>query len=97
MYFYITINLWDYSNGCNKLRQVLSSVNIPKKKKMKKTSQEPVKVVLTYKAAEKDNLHAKVIRSTVTKTEAKIAKASETMNVVRRYSFDDNGGGYLGL
>lgn len=64
---------------------------------MKKTSQEPVKVVLTYKAAEKDNLPAKVITTTITKTEGKVAKTTESTKVVRRYSLDDNGGGYLGL
>ena len=64
---------------------------------MKKNIQEPVQVVLTYKANEKDSLHAKIVTSTVTKEEKKLIKLDDNHKLVRRYSFDDNGGGYLGL
>ena len=65
---------------------------------MKKNNQEPVQVVLTYKAnsSEKDRLRAKIV-TTVTKKESKLTKLDDNHKLVRRYSFDDNGGGYLGL
>lgn len=63
---------------------------------MKKNNQEPVKVVLSYKANEKDNLRTNIV-TTVAKAETKLTKIDESTKVVRRYSFDDNGGGYLGL
>jgi hypothetical protein len=63
---------------------------------MKKNIQEPVQVVLTYKPNEKDNLHAKIITTAVTK-EKKLIKLDDNHKLVRRHSFDDNGGGYLGL
>lgn len=64
---------------------------------MKKNIQEPVQVVLTYKAGEKDSLHAKIVTKSVTKAEKKLTKLDDNHKLVRRYSFDDNGGGYLGL
>ena len=64
---------------------------------MKNNKQEPVQVVLTYKANEKDNLRANVVTTTVTNIEGKLDKMDDNTKVVRRYSFDDNGGGYLGL
>lgn len=65
---------------------------------MKKNIQEPVQVVLTYNPnSEKDNLHAKLVATTVTNNEAKLTKLDDNHKLVRRYSFDDNGGGYLGL
>jgi hypothetical protein len=63
---------------------------------MKKNIQEPVQVVLTYKASEKDSLRAKIITTAVTK-EKKLIKLDDNHKLVRRHSFDDNGGGYLGL
>jgi len=64
---------------------------------MKKNIQEPVQVMLTYKASEKDSLQAKIVTKTVTKAERKLTKLDDNHKLVRRYSFDDNGGGYLGL
>ena len=66
---------------------------------MKKNNQGPVQVVLTYKAnnSEKNNLSAKVVTTSVTKKEGKLTKLDDNHKLVRRYSFDDNGGGYLGL
>jgi hypothetical protein len=64
---------------------------------MKKNIQEPVQVVLTYKASEKDSLRAKILTTTVAKGEKKLTKLDDNHELVRRYSFDDNGGGYLGL
>lgn len=63
---------------------------------MKNNKQEPVQVVLTYNPnAEKENLRAKIV--TTISTEGKLKKLDENHKLVRRYSFDDNGGGYLGL
>ena len=58
---------------------------------------EPVKVVLTYNtnSTEKDNLRAKVVTNPEVKDDLK--KLDDNNKLVRRYSFDDNGGGYLGL
>jgi hypothetical protein len=64
---------------------------------MKKNIQEPVQVVLTYKASEKENLRAKIVTTTVAKADKKLTKLDDNHKLVRRYSFDDNGGGYLGL
>lgn len=64
---------------------------------MKKNTQKPVQVVLTYKATEKDHLQKKIVTTTVTKAEKKLTKLDDNHRLVRRYSFDDNGGGYLGL
>lgn len=63
---------------------------------MKNNKQEPVQVVLTYKASEKENAGTNIV-TTIAKTEVKASKLDNTTKVVRRYSFDDNGGGYLGL
>ena len=64
---------------------------------MKNDRKEPVQVVLTYNpnSADRDSLRAKV----VTNPEAKdgMKKLDDNHQLVRRYSFDDNGGGYLGL
>lgn len=64
---------------------------------MKKNIHEPVQVMLTYKASEKDSLGAKIVTTTASKTEKKLTKLDDNHKLVRRYSFDDNGGGYLGL
>jgi len=65
---------------------------------MKKNIQEPVQVVLTYNPnSEKDSLRAKIVTTAVTKKEAKLTKLDDNHKLVRRYSFDGNGGGYLGL
>jgi acyl-CoA hydrolase len=65
---------------------------------MNNNKTKPVQVVLTYKAnnSEKDNLSTKVVTS-VSKAEKKLTKLDDNHKLVRRYSFDDNGGGYLGL
>lgn len=65
---------------------------------MKNNKQEPVQVVLTYNPnnLEKEKLQAKVI-TTAPHTENKITKLNDNDKLMRRYSFDDNGGGYLGL
>lgn len=63
---------------------------------MKNNKQEPVQVVLTYNPnAEKENLRAKIVNTS--SAEGKLKKLDENHKLVRRYSFDDNGGGYLGL
>jgi hypothetical protein len=64
---------------------------------MKNNKQEPVQVVLTYNQnAEKENLRAKVV-TTASPKDVKLKKLDDNNKLVRRYSFDDNGGGYLGL
>lgn len=64
---------------------------------MNNNKQEPVQVMLTYKASEKNNLRAKIVTGSATKTEKKLTKLDDNNKLVRRYSFDDNGGGYSGL
>lgn len=66
---------------------------------MKKNSQEPVKVVLTYKSSssEGNNVRSTAVTSTVARLDEIPSKLEENIQLVRRYSFDDNGGGYLGL
>jgi hypothetical protein len=65
---------------------------------MKNNTTEPVKVMLTYNAnsAERDNLRVKIAPA-IEKVNAIIKKLDDNHKLVRRYSFDDNGGGYLGL
>jgi hypothetical protein len=65
---------------------------------MKNNNHEPVQVVLTYKAnnSEKNNLRAKIV-TTADKAENNFKKIDDNHKLVRRYSFDDNGGGYQGL
>jgi len=64
---------------------------------MANIEKEPVQVVLTYNpnSNERDALRAKI----VTNTEATdgLKSLDDNHKLVRRYSFDDNGGGYLGL
>jgi hypothetical protein len=64
---------------------------------MTNIEKEPVQVVLTYNpnSNERDNLRAKVITNAEVKEAPK--KLDDNHKLVRRYSFDDNGGGYLGL
>ena len=64
---------------------------------MTNNRKEPVQVVLTYNphSAEKDNLRAKLVTNSEVKDGPK--KLDDNHKLVRRYSFDDNGGGYLGL
>lgn len=64
---------------------------------MKNSNQEPVQVVLTYNSnsTEQDNLRAKIVVADNTESHPK--KLDDNHRLVRRYSFDDNGGGYLGL
>jgi hypothetical protein len=63
---------------------------------MNDNKHEPVQVVLSYNPnAEKESLHAKIVTSS---TENKtLRKLDDNHKLVRRYSIDDNGGGYLGL
>ena len=59
---------------------------------------KPVQVVLAYNAnsAVRSNLQAKVITGKNEK-ENQYLKLDDNHKLVRRYSFDDNGGGYRGL
>ena len=59
---------------------------------------KPVQVVLAYNAnsAVRKNLQAKIITGQNEK-ENQYLKLDENHKLVRRYSFDDNGGGYRGL
>ena len=59
---------------------------------------KPVQVVLSYNAniAVRNNLQAKIIAGQNEK-ENQYLKLDENHKLVRRYSFDDNGGGYRGL
>jgi len=65
---------------------------------MKSNQQEPVQVVLAYNTnnSDKSNLRSKIV-TTAEKTENNLKKLDENHKLVRRYSFDDNGGGYIGL
>ncbi len=64
---------------------------------MKNKKTEPVQIMLTYNAnsAERDNLRVKI--APATEKANTIKKLDDNHKLVRRYSFDDNGGGYLGL
>jgi hypothetical protein len=64
---------------------------------MKNNKQEPVQVMLSYNAnqSEKNNLRVKIV--SVETTESGLIKLDDNHKLVRRYSFDDNGGGYRGL
>jgi hypothetical protein len=64
---------------------------------MNNSKNEPVQVVLTYNpnSPDRDNLRAKIVANTETKEG--LEKLDDNHKLVRRYSFDDNGGGYLGL
>jgi len=64
---------------------------------MKNKKTEPVQIMLTYNAnsAEKDNLRVKI--APAAEKVNTIKKLDDDHKLVRRYSFDDNGGGYLGL
>jgi hypothetical protein len=64
---------------------------------MKNNKQEPVQVVLTFNPNEKESLRAKVIANPNASEGSKLKRLDENSKLVRRYSFDDNGGGYLGL
>lgn len=65
---------------------------------MNSNKNKPVQIVLTYNAnpSEKEGLHSNVV-SLVNKPETVFVKLDDNHKLVRRYSFDDNGGGYLGL
>jgi hypothetical protein len=64
---------------------------------MTNIEKEPVQVVLTYNpnSNDRDNLRAKVITNPEVKEGLK--RIDDNHKLVRRYSFDDNGGSYLGL
>lgn len=64
---------------------------------MKNKKTEPVQVVLTYNpnSVERDNLRVKIAPTAEAKNGLK--KLDDNHKLVRRYSIDDNGGGYLGL
>lgn len=73
-------------------------MQILKPQRMKNNKQqEPVQVVLTYNPnAEKEKLRARVVTN-ADSTDGTLKKLDDNNKLVRRYSFDDNGGGYLGL
>ena len=64
---------------------------------MKNNKQEPVQVVLTYNTnhSERNNLRVKIVSTAA--AENNLVKLDDNHKLVRRYSFDDNGGGYRGL
>jgi len=64
---------------------------------MKNKKTEPVQVMLTYNpnSSERDNLRVKI--APTAEKAGTIKKLDDNHKLVRRYSFDDNGGGYLGL
>jgi hypothetical protein len=63
---------------------------------MKNNKKEPVQVVLTYNLnTEKNTLRTTIVD--VAETRNNLKKFDENHKLVRRYSFDDNGGGYRGL
>jgi hypothetical protein len=66
---------------------------------MKNNQQEPVQVILTYTASsvKGNNLRAKIVSPAPTKAEVTVKPLDENHKLARRYSIDDNGGGYLGL
>jgi hypothetical protein len=66
---------------------------------MKESNHKPVQVVLTYKAGSpsKNSLHAKIVSENIEAKANDAVKLDDNDKRVRRYSFDDNGGGYLGL
>jgi hypothetical protein len=67
-----------------------------KKLHMKNSKTEPVEVVLSFNpnSSEKNSLSAKIV--TVDGLD-NLKKLDDNHKLVRRYSFDDNGGGYRGL
>jgi hypothetical protein len=66
---------------------------------MENNNNKPVQVVLTYNPnnAAGKNLHAKIVSVQQDENKAADKKIETTQLIVRRYSFDDNGGGYRGL
>jgi hypothetical protein len=59
---------------------------------------KPVQVVLTYNAnnSVRNTLQTKIMTGQ-DKKESQYLKLDDNHKLVRRYSFDDNGGGYRGL
>jgi hypothetical protein len=66
---------------------------------MENNKNKPVQVVLTYNAGNsaKKSFHAKLVSNKPVETDGNLFKIDENHKLVRRYSFDDNGGGYSGL
>jgi hypothetical protein len=66
---------------------------------MNDNKNKPVQVVLTYNAANssKTNFHPKALATNKVEKSNHLTKIDESHKLVRRYTFDDNGGGYLGL
>ena len=65
---------------------------------MKDNKNKPVQVVLTYNAhSAKNNLQATVMNNRQHQAEETYIKLDDNHKLVRRYSIDDNGGGYRGL
>lgn len=64
---------------------------------MKESKHKPVQVVLTYNSSNpaKNTLRAKIVPGPV--DEKLNASQKFDDKLIRRYSLDDNGGGYLGL
>lgn len=67
--------------------------------KMKESKTKPVQIVMTYNGSSsaKGSIHAKLISVDNDETTEKQVRPDDNHKLVRRYSFDDNGGGYLGL
>lgn len=66
---------------------------------MKENNTKPVQVVFTYNVnhSAENNVKAQLIAGTQPNTESNFVKLDDNNKLVRRYSFDDNGGGYRGL
>lgn len=66
---------------------------------MKENNTKPVQVVLTYNAnnSVKNSDHVKIITGHQQKEHSRFIKLDDNDKLMRRYSFDDNGGGYRGL
>ena len=66
---------------------------------MKDIKNQPVEVVLTFNANNpaKNTIKAKLIASSRHEANQLYVKLDDNHKLVRRYSFDDNGGGYRGL
>jgi hypothetical protein len=66
---------------------------------MSNNKNTPVQVVLTYNANQsaKNNLRAQIVSTEKETKKVELKKLDDNHKLARRYSFDDNGGGYLGL
>ena len=67
---------------------------------MKESKTKRVEVVITYNAgnSSKSSINAKVVSPQENEpSKNELGKLGDNHKLVRRYSYDDNGGGYLGL